>query len=74
MGYITKKEYENNTGKCVNCDKPNWECMCELEKQKIMDEIINELKHDFSGDASYLSGVNDGMYHLFRKLYEKKYL
>jgi len=33
-----------------------------------MDELIENLKKDFSGDTSYLSGVNDGMYHLLRSL------
>lgn len=37
-----------------------------------MDSVISELKKDFSGDDSYLSGVNDGMYSLYRKLVELK--
>jgi len=74
MGYITKKGYETITGKCSECDKLLAECICEVKKQEKMDSIINELKKHFSGDNSYLSGVNDGMYHLFRYLYDKQYL
>jgi hypothetical protein len=41
-----------------------------IEGTEGMDSIISELKKEFSGDASYLSGINDGMYHLYRKLIE----
>ena len=33
-------------------------------------KLIETLKKDFDGDSSYMSGVNDGMYHLKRKLQE----
>jgi len=33
-----------------------------------IDLLITELKKDFSGSSDYLSGVNDGMYHLIRNL------
>jgi hypothetical protein len=32
------------------------------------ENLIKTLKRDFSGDVSYLSGVNDGMYCLYHKL------
>lgn len=35
-----------------------------------LEGLIELSKKDFSGDASYLSGVNDGMHHLKRKLLE----
>ena len=31
-------------------------------------KLIEELKKDFDGTTDYLSGVNDGMYHLLMKL------
>lgn len=39
-------------------------------KEEKFNELIETLKGDFSGDSSYMSGVNDGMYHLKRKLQE----
>ena len=74
MGYLSKKFYIQETGMCPDCNKVIVNCSCELDKQIKMDSIINELKKHFSGDNSYLSGVNDGMYHLFRYLYDKQYL
>lgn len=41
----------------------------ELENQlieKAMDERIAELKKEFSGSTDYMSGVNDGLYTMFR--------
>lgn len=35
-----------------------------------MNELVEELKKDFNGSADYMSGVNDGMYHLVEKLRE----
>jgi hypothetical protein len=36
-----------------------------------MNELIEKLKKEFSGNISYLSGVNDGMYCLLRNLESK---
>jgi len=33
-----------------------------------INKLIETLKKDFTGDISYLSGVNDGMYHLLRNI------
>jgi hypothetical protein len=39
-------------------------------KNEEIEKLIETLKVDFTGDTSYLSGVNDGMYHLKSKLQE----
>lgn len=39
-----------------------------------IEKLIEVLKLDFDGDTSYHSGVNDGMYSLYRKLKEIKVL
>lgn len=31
-------------------------------------KLIDELKKDFEGNSSYISGANDGMFHLANKL------
>lgn len=39
-----------------------------VKKRNKNDELIELLKKDFSGSRDYISGVNDGMYHLLQKL------
>ena len=42
--------------------------MSKAEKLKEKElKLIEELKKDFDGTTDYLSGANDGMYHLARK-------
>lgn len=72
--YTTKEQYAKETGKCCFCDKLVEHCICEIRRQVFMDKLVNEFKQDFSGNESYLSGVNDGMYHILRKLFERNYL
>jgi hypothetical protein len=43
-------------------------------KDRDFNGIIEKLKNDFSGSNDYLSGVNDGMYHLMHKLKEYNYV
>lgn len=40
--------------------------------EKVFEKIIEHLKKDFSGSSDYLSGVNDGMYHLKRFLLNQR--
>ena len=42
-------------------------------KEDILDQMVNELKSKFSGSNDYMSGINDALYTVLRKLQVNRY-
>lgn len=81
---LTTENFESNDGKNFFDSGATKKRHCIVDNDGVVYEIkvgtlyhvinykhmIEELKKGFSGDASYMSGVNDGMFALYRKLSE----